>query len=152
MKHVLTLAALTLLSACARGPTLFTDGQKPAESIEAQYARALGHLDPSNKDGSIDAAVIFLDAYLAHAGRVERRTEAAALRRLAGSAQQLAKVEATLQQARASASEAKTKSGDGTARTSEDDSIKEIQRLKDELAEANSELERIRKRLATPKP
>jgi hypothetical protein len=30
--------------------------------------------------------------------------------------------------------------------------VKEVQRLKEELAKANAELERIKKRLATPKP
>jgi hypothetical protein len=39
---------------------------------------------------------------------------------------------------------------DGKAR--DEEMVKEIQRLKDELAKANDELERIKKRLATPKP
>ena len=38
------------------------------------------------------------------------------------------------------------------AKKSDDEAVKEIQRLKDELAKANEELDRIKKRLAAPKP
>jgi hypothetical protein len=91
-----------------------------------------------------------LDAYLANAGHVERRADATALRRLAGEAIQLSQVAAALQRERA-ATETKTKASDAPARV-DSDALKEIQRLKDELAAANAELERIKKRLATQKP
>jgi len=47
-----------------------------------------------------------------------------------------------------------TASKDSTAapKRSDDEAVKEIQRLKDELAKANEELDRIKKRLAAPKP
>lgn len=151
MKRIFALS-LVMLSACASGPTLFNRAPKPNRAIEAQFARALEYLDPVNTRASLDSAVALLDMYLAHAGPTQRRAEAAALRRLAGSAQQLVKVEATLQQARASAAESRPRAADNAPRSSDPDLLKEIQRLKDELAEANAELERIRKRLATPRP
>ena len=98
------------------------------------------------------SAANLLDAYLAYAGHVERRGEPTVVRRLAGDAIQLSKVAAALQQERA---ESRTKAAEPTAAAPgarSDDSVKEIQRLKDELAAANAELERIRKRLATQKP
>ena len=144
-------AALALLTGCT-GPTLIRSGPKPNENVEQQYVRAVAHLDPGNRQGSLDSAVTFLDAYLAYAGHIEHRTEAAAMRRLAGSALQLARVEAALQQARASATETRGRTGDTAAKGSDEDSLKEIARLRDELAAANAELERIKKRLATPKP
>ena len=150
--RIAACAALALLTGCT-GPTLIRSGPKPNENVEQQYVRAVAHLDPGNRQGSLDSAVTFLDAYLAYAGHIEHRTEAAAMRRLAGSALQLARVEAALQQARASAAEVRGKTGDAAAsRGNDEDSLKEIARLRDELAAANAELERIKKRLATPKP
>jgi len=148
MRRVAVLA-LVLATGCAHG--LFSRGPKPNVAVEAQYTRALGHLDPANTASSIDTAIAFLDAYLAYAGYTERRTEATALRRLAGEARQLMRVQAALQEARASAGE-RARSSDTASAQADEDLVREIQRLRDELAKANAELERIKKRLATPKP
>jgi hypothetical protein len=140
---VLTLAAL---GACAHGPITrrHYDAQSglPTDSL---YSRAVAHLDPSNKNGTLDSAIVYLDRYLASPGAPHER-EAKVLRSLARNSQQLARVEAAVQQARASAD--KPRESDNKAR--DDEYIKEIQRLKDELAAANAELERIKKRLAAP--
>lgn len=142
------VAAVILVAACAPGQ-LFRRGPSPNANVEAEYAKALWHLDPAHAGGSLDTAIIFLDAYLAYAGYVQHRPEAAALRRLAGEASELARVEAALREARATGQTGRT--GTEPAERTEE-AVREIQRLRDELAKANAELERIRKRLATPKP
>ena len=117
-------------------------------SVDSLYWQGVRELDPSNKNGSVDAGIASLDAYLASPGDLPHKTEAAALRSLARNSQQLARVQAALQQARATpdGKPADSKSG------ANEEAVKEIQRLKDELAKANEELERIKKRLAAPKP
>jgi capsule polysaccharide export protein KpsE/RkpR len=121
--------------------------QPPA--ADSLYWQAVENLDVSNKSGTLDTAIAKLDAYLASPGKLPHAKEAQVLRSLARNAQQLARVEATLQQARANAAENRPReTSDSKAR--DDESLKEIQRLKDELAAANAELERIKKRLAAP--
>lgn len=152
MKRALLLLAVLALPACTSNSHLFRRGPKPNANVEAQYTRAMQMLAPGASVVTLDSAVNLLDAYLAHAGHIERRDEATVMRRLAGDAIQLSKVAAALQQERA---ESRTKAAESTATAPaarSDDSVKEIQRLKDELAAANAELERIRKRLATQKP
>ncbi|HET9455338.1 MAG TPA: hypothetical protein VFO66_13720 [Gemmatimonadaceae bacterium] len=151
MTRALTIVLLLALSACTSNSHLFRRGPKPDANVEAQYARAMQMLAPGANVASLDSAVHLLDAYLAHAGHIERRDEATVVRRLAGDAVQLSKVAAALQQERADRTKAAEPTAAAPAARS-DDSVKEIQRLKDELAAANAELERIRKRLATQKP
>ena len=151
MKRALMLVTVLVLSACTSNSHLFRRGPKPNVNVEAQYTRAMQMLAPGANVATLDSAVHLLDAYLAHAGHVERRGEATVVRRLAGDAIQLSKVAAALQQERADRTKAAEPTAAATAARS-DDSVKEIQRLKDELAAANAELERIRKRLATQKP
>ena len=112
------------------------------------YWQAIENLDVSNKSGTLDTAIAKLDAYLASAGTLAHEKEARVLRTLARNSQQLARVEATLEQARANPPEPRPRESDTKAR--DEESLKEIQRLKDELAAANAELERIKKRLAAP--
>lgn len=150
MKRALMLAAVLALPACTSNSHLFRRGPKPNVNVEAQYTRALQMLAPGASVATLDSAVNLLDAYLAHAGHIERRGEATVVRRLAGDAIQLSKVATALQQERADRTKAAEPTAAPAARS--DDSVKEIQRLKDELAAANAELERIRKRLATQKP
>lgn len=150
MKRALMLVAVLALPACTSNSHLFRRGPKPNVNVEAQYTRAMQMLAPGASVVTLDSAVNLLDAYLAYAGHVERRAEAAVVRRLAGDAIQLSKVAAALQQERADRTKADPTAAAPAARS--DDSVKEIQRLKDELAAANAELERIRKRLATQKP
>ena len=136
MRRLILLCAVGLLQACV------SRQQRPAEPTPAEQLVDVV---------TLDSAVNLLDAYLAHAGHVERRAEATVVRRLAGDAIQLSKVAAALQQERADRTKAAEPTAAAPAARS-DDSVKEIQRLKDELAAANAELERIRKRLATQKP
>jgi hypothetical protein len=136
------VVALVLVSACAR---LFHSGPSAADSL---YWQAVENLDVSNKSGTLDTAIAKLDAYLALPGTPAHAKEAGVLRTLARNSQQLARVEATLQQVRANPPENRPRESDAKAR--DEESLKEIQRLKDELAAANAELERIKKRLAAP--
>jgi hypothetical protein len=141
---VLTLA---VLGACAHWPIARRHSLAQSEiAPDSLYWRAVSHLDPSNKKGTLDSAIVYLDAYLAKPDR-PHATEAAVLRSLARNSQQLARLDAALQQARANADN-RPRESDSKAR--DEESIKEIQRLKDELAKANEELERIKKRLAAP--
>jgi hypothetical protein len=143
-----SIALLILVGACA--PVTFQRGPKPDPNVEGQFTRALTLLEPGASAAAMDTATNLLDAYLAHGGYVARRPEAVALRRLATDAIQLSKVASALQQERA---DNRSKASDApAAQRTDNDSLKEIQRLKDELAEANAELERIKKRLATQKP
>ena len=153
MRGVLLLALALGVGACSSLPR-WAGGRPRPSPVEELYARALAHLDTTTKAASLDSAIHYLDRYLVSAHRQEHVQEAILLRRLAGEALELRRVETLLQQARAEGerrTEARTgdveqrRAGDGDA------SLREIQRLKDELAKANAELERIRKRLANPK-
>ncbi|MEX2153481.1 MAG: hypothetical protein WD825_09090 [Gemmatimonadaceae bacterium] len=142
------LTAVMLLGACAHGPTLFRSSPTPEPGADS-YQRALAHVDPSNKQGTLDSALKYFDLYLSSPGPLGHRAEAEAMRRLVRDAQQLARVEAALHQARTSENKPREQA---QPKGRDEESLKEIQRLKEELAKANEELERIRKRLATPKP
>ena len=143
---ILLVAATTLLSSC-KGTMLRRGAPEPAPS-DSLYWKAVLHLDALNQKGFTDSAIKFLDAYLARDTTQRHRLEALVMRRLARDAMQLARVEAALQQAK---SAEPTRPGEPPAKRDEE-MVKEIQRLKDELAKANEELERIKKRLAAPKP
>ncbi len=145
------LLCLVLASACAPSGRLFQRGPRPDANVEGQFTRALVLLEPGANLAALDSATMLLDAYLANAGYVTRRPEATVLRRLATDAIQLSKVATALQQERAD-TRAKSAEPEQPAQRTDTDSLKEIQRLKDQLAEANAELERIKKRLATQKP
>jgi hypothetical protein len=119
-----------------------TRNPSSADAVEAIYWRALYKLDPANQTPSPREAAALLDSYLASFD-APRKAEAVMLRRLA-----------TLLETRT----ASPSVGGATtlvpkvelpADKAKDD---EIQRLKDELAKANAELERIKRRLAQPKP
>ena len=143
------LAVALALAACARNP-FSRSAPIPQQGIDSLYWRAVLHLDAANRQGSTDSAVKYLDAYLARDTTQNHRLEALILRRLSRNSLQLARVEAALQQAKAV--EPTRARADTVARTRDDEMVKEVQRLKEELAKANEELERIRKRLAAPKP
>jgi len=147
--RVAAIVLLVLVGACGPSGRLFQGGPKPDPNVEAQFARALALLEPGVNLATLDTASALLDVYLAREGYVARRPEAVALRRLAGDAIQLSKVAGALQAER---TDNRAKSAEGTPARTDGDALKEIQRLKDELAAANAELERIKKRLATQKP
>ena len=151
MRLVVFLALAGSLAACSQPLRIFRR-PAPEAGSDSSYWRAVAHLDAANRQGSLDSAIAYLDAYL---GNLEapRRREALVLRQLARDAKQLARVELALQQARSDSAQAPARANsDAEPRRRDDEALKEIQRLKEELAKANEELERIRKRLANPKP
>jgi hypothetical protein len=105
------------------------------EAHEGLYWRALYRLDPDNRDVRPGDAVAAVDEYLARAGRAARQ-EMIVLRRVAARLDALGR--------------------DAGARrevvtvTREDD--KELERVRQELKTTQEELERIKRRLANPKP
>lgn len=116
------------------------------ERFEAEYWRAIFLLDPGNPGASNDQGIAALDRYLAARPSLPHRREAVTLRRIAAelrSARQLAAASA----AAPVSAPTLVVVDDSTAKPKDD----EVQRLRAELAKANEELERIRKRL-TAKP
>ena len=133
------------------------------EAAETMYWRALFKLDPSNRASSFTAAIASLDAYLAAEKKRTHVDEAVTLRRVAGQMEGLNKLAAnalvqpkdtTITAApgipKVPGAEPKPAAADATGTNAAADA--EIKRLKDELAKANAELERIRRRLAQPPP
>jgi hypothetical protein len=111
------------------------------EGADATYWRALYKLDPANPNAAPRDAIALLDSYLSGLAGTHR-TEAQALRRLANAME--ARAVATMTTAtptKVDAPKPEDKAKD-----------EEMQRLKDELAKANAELDRIKRRLAQPKP
>lgn len=106
------------------------------EAGETLFWRALLKLDPGNTGGSIAEGLALLDRYLADSATIAYRAEATILKRLAVTTQVL--------QAKGLAQSGRDSSG---TRTSSD---AEVASLRAELARANAELERIKKRLANP--
>jgi hypothetical protein len=151
MRHRLVwFAAVVILSACSRGPLFRSNPPTPAPNADTLYWKAIYHLDAANRQGSLDSAVAYLDAYIAAGLAQPRRREAVVLRQLTRDSRQLARVQGALQQQTRTDTTART--ADQDTRRRDEEALKEIQRLKEELAKANEELERIRKRLAAPKP
>lgn len=133
------------------------------EALETSYWRAVYALDPSNRAESIAGAIASLDAYLADTRARDHVLEATTLRRVAGQLDALNRIAANaIAQAKdanaaAAIARALTDSRIDTSRPGNPDATPtaadaEIKRLKDELAKANAELERIRRRLAQPPP
>ena len=113
------------------------------EATEAIFWRGLFKVDPSNKNGSLSAGISTFDAYLASDSASWHRSVAVVLRRTAALAQSL-KIATTPQTPATTV----TPPTDKDAMKSRDE---EIASLRDQLAKANAELERIKKRLANPK-
>ena len=106
-----------------------------AEAVESGYWRAVYKLDPANKDASTRDAIAGFDRYLAAPGGAHRG-EATTLRRIAV---QLSSLDKALT----------AQKPDDAAAASRDE---EVKKLKDELQATKDELERIKRRLAAPKP
>jgi hypothetical protein len=106
------------------------------EGREVAFWRALYMVDPANKSASAAQGIRALDIYLAQEGNLWYRTQAEVLRRTAFSleGQRLAQVPRPV-------------TGKDTVFVSREE---EINSLKDQLAKANAEIERIKKRLANP--
>jgi hypothetical protein len=108
------------------------------EAAEVPYWRALLKLDPANP-AALRESLAMLESYLTSTPSGMHRTEAATLRRLGVALEQR-------NAALAAIPPAVVPRPDDKARE------EEMQRLRDELAAANAELDRIRRRLARPRP
>lgn len=124
------------------------------EAYEAALERALFKIDPANQTGTPREASDLLDFYLAGPQALPQRAEAATLRRVAtvldrSSASAIAAA-APLAPSAAPAPSAPSTAGE-RARDEEVQRLRDGQKsLKEELAKANAELERIKRRLAQP--
>lgn len=107
------------------------------EATEIAYWRALYMVDPANRSTSIPEGIRALDIYLQTPGTRWYRSQAEVLRRTAQSVQAL----------RSAAQSQPRVVGRDTVFVSREE---EIASLRDQLARANAELERIRRRLANP--
>jgi hypothetical protein len=129
------------------------------EARESAFWRAAYQVDPANALGSLEMGIAALDGYLANEPEGWYRNEASILRRTALAAQALA-----AGASRAWAPPARdtvvivteAKQTPAASQRSRDEEIAELRsqlaRSKTELAQANAELERIKKRLANPSP
>jgi hypothetical protein len=111
------------------------------EAADAAYWRALYKLDPANPNAAARDAIALLDSYLSGPAGTHR-TEAQALRRLANAMEARAVAMTTMA----------TPTKPDAPKPEDKAKDEEMQRLKDELAKANAELDRIKRRLAQPKP
>ena len=110
--------------------------QGTQESVEVAFFRALYMVDPNNRTASMAEGVRALDIYLNTAAARRYRSEALVLKRTAQ----------TVLALRANQAATKVVGRDTVFVTRVD----EIAALKDQLAKANAELERIKRRLANP--
>jgi hypothetical protein len=106
------------------------------EAREISFWRAMYIVDPANRTASIAQGIRALDIYLATDGAIWYRPQAEVLRRTALVIQAVRQAQAPRQVA-----------GRDTVFISREE---EIASLRDQLAKANAELERIKKRLANP--
>jgi hypothetical protein len=111
------------------------------EAADAAYYRALYQLDPANHAGSLATGVADLDQLLAADPSAPHASEAQVLRRIAAALQ-----ESTRLTAAAMSTQTSQTAAPGSDRAKDD----EIAHLKDALAKATDELDRIKKRLTTP--
>jgi hypothetical protein len=120
---------------------------------EAGFWQAMFRLDPSNRNGSLTVGLATLDAYLGDPRPHDHATEALTLRRLAAqldAANRLAASASMAVREPASPPTRATTESHPDQRPADASTDAEIKRLKDELAKANAELERIKRRLAQP--
>ena len=106
------------------------------EAREIAFWRALYIVDPANKSGSTAQGIKALEAYLANLGSIFYRPQAEVLRRTALVIQQIKLAQLP-----------KPINGRDSVSISREE---ELVALRDQLAKANAELERIKKRLANP--
>ena len=136
--RAMTEARETRISAAEKALTDFAAQYAGSpEAAEVPYWRAVLKLDPANPAG-IRESIGLLEAYLANAPTGVHRVEAETLRRLALALEQR-------NAALAAIPPAVVPRPDDKARE------EEMQRLRDELAAANAELDRIRRRVSRPR-
>lgn len=110
--------------------------QGTPEAREISFWRAMYIVDPANRTASIAQGIRALDIYLATEGTIWYRPQAEVLRRTALVIQQVRQAQMP-----------KLVNGRDTVFISREE---EVAALRDQLAKANAELERIKKRLANP--
>ena len=115
------------------------------QALSATLHRAIYMADPSNQVATARDATALLDSTLAEPLDSASRSDARVLRRITSALQRGAALSAG-GASNASASDSSARPVDTKANSDE------IQRLRNELAKANAELERIKKRVAQPKP
>ncbi len=108
------------------------------EAGEVTYWRAMLKLDPNNA-AAVRESVTMLDGYLASTPAGTQRFEADVLRRLGAAIEQRNAAIAAIPPS-------------PTVRPEDKARDEELQRLRDEVAAANAELARIRRRVARPRP
>ena len=113
-------------------------------AVESSYWRGVIALEPSNRDGSPQIAAAFFETYGRGGGKLPHRVEADILRDIAVRLQAGPSTVAVASPAPGASAAPATGAADLKAKDTE------IQRLKDELAKANDELERIKRRLTAP--
>lgn len=113
-------------------------------AVESAYWRGVIALEPSNKDGSPQIAAALFETYGRAGGKLPHRVEADILRDIAVRLQAGPSTVAVASPAPGASAAPATGAADLKAKDTE------IQRLKDELAKANDELERIKRRLTAP--
>jgi hypothetical protein len=132
------------------------------EARQAAYWRALFLVDPANTQASKAEALRALNQYFAEGSTDSTYDEASVLRRVVQDAERLTRELAQTQRLVAEAREAAAAApaaavpaqGQTEARESRENRnlVDEVKRLRDELAKANQELERVRKRLSGQRP
>jgi hypothetical protein len=108
------------------------------EAVEVPYWRAVIKLDPNNAT-SLRESISTFESYLASASAGTHRTEAATFRRLGVALEQRNATIAAMPSVAVVRPEDKARE-------------EELQRLRDELSQANAELARIKRRLTRPRP
>lgn len=118
--------------------------QSSPQAQEASFYRALYKLDPGNPAASSHDAGALLESFLASTTVSPHRGDAAVLKRVAAALDAkpaVVTVTTPVKEVVVAAPKSDLVAKD-----------EEIAKLKDDLAKANAELERIRRRLAMPKP
>ena len=121
--------------------SLYPGTQGAEESV---YWRGILALDPNNRDGSPQVAAALFETYAKAGGALPHRREAEILQRVALRLPSPGSASVAVAAATSPSMAPPDRAADLKAKDVE------IQHLKDELAKANDELERIKKRLTTP--
>jgi len=122
------------------------------EALETAYWRALFKLDSLDRPEALAPAMSLLDSYLADPRPREHLAEAQGLRRIAAQLDALNTRALAVMTVPREIREPLSSSRPSDVKPSADQvaADAEIKRLKDELAKANAELDRIRRRLTRP--
>lgn len=118
-------------------------------AAEAAFWRALFHLDPMNPTAGPPEAIALLNDYLAGSVAVRHQAAASTLRRVS---EELGRSGVPMAAPTDGPAPAARPDARAESRAEEKAREDEITRLKEELAKANAELERIKRRLTQPNP